>query len=75
MKLLRIDCTPNLLSEHDSLPLSDMAKNMVMEEVKNKKIKQFQLGYMSYPGLNQNQEFKDQVEISTALKFDKNISP
>ena len=35
---------------------------MVVELVKNEKIAQFHVGYMSYPDLHQNKEFKDQVE-------------
>ena len=35
---------------------------MVMYIVKNEKIAQLKVGYMSYPILNQNKGFKDQVE-------------
>ena len=45
-----------------------------MEKVKKKKIPRFQVGYISYPGLNQNKVFKDQVEGNMGLTFDKKTS-
>ena len=47
-----------------------MYKKMVVYVVKNRNIDYFQVGYMSYPGLNQNKAFKDQVE-NMSMKFDK----
>ena len=51
-----------ILSAHDSQPLRNMDKRMVMGVVKNEMIAQFQGGYISYPCLNQDKEFKYQVE-------------
>ena len=62
MELLRIYSTSNLFSVHHRLRLWHIYKKMVVELVKNEKIAQFHVGYMSYPDLHQNKEFKDQVE-------------
>ena len=35
-------------------------------------MEQFQVVYVSYPKLNQNKMFKDQVEIIMSSTFDKN---
>ena len=51
----------NLLSEHHRLSLRHMDKEMVVHIFKDGKILQLTVGYMSYPGLNQNKTFKDQV--------------
>ena len=51
-----------LLSENYSVPPRNIAKKIVMGKVKNKKISQFQVGYMSFPVLDQNKAFKDKVE-------------
>ena len=61
----------NVLSAHDCIKIWNMSKNMAMEIVKNRKISQLQVGYMSYPDLNQNKVFKDQVERSISLTFEK----
>ena len=59
-----------LLSSPDCLPLQNVPKEQVMEAVKNKIIGQFQVGYICYIDLNQNEAFKDHVERNTisALK-------
>ena len=44
----------NLLTAHDRLPLRHTAKNMVVDEVNNKTIAQFQVGFMSYTVFNTN---------------------
>ena len=44
---------------------------IMIDKVKNTMISQFQVGYMSFPGLNQNMDLKDQVEINMGLSFDK----
>ena len=51
----------NLLSAYHCLPLRLMDNKMVVEVVKNRKHLHFQVGYMFYPGLNQNKVFKYQV--------------
>ena len=51
----------NLLDIHHCLSLQHMARKMVVDVFKSKKFSQFQLVYMSYPNLNQNKVFKDQV--------------
>ena len=48
---------------------------MVMYASKNDMIENFQVVYMSYPGLNNNKAFKDRVEIIMSSTFDKKISP
>ena len=45
-----------------------MAKNIVINAGRKGQYTQFKVGYMSYPGLNQNKAFKEQVET-----FDKII--
>ena len=52
----------NLLSTHDCLPLRHMDKDMVMKKVNNNTIEEFQVGYMSYTGLNHNMGFIDCVK-------------
>ena len=49
----------------------NMSKKKVMNLVKNKAIEQYQVGYMYYPGSNQNNAFKYHVGRSMRLKFDK----
>ena len=61
-----------MLSAHDHLPLQHMSENMVIEKFKKYQIAKFQVGYMSYPGLNHNKAFKDQF-FKTILKFDKKM--
>ena len=49
-----------------------MSKNMAMDEVRNKQIARFQLGYTSYTGLNNNKLFKNLFKSNMGLSFDKN---
>ena len=48
---------------------------MVMDVVNNDMIAKFQVGYLSYPRLNQNKAFKYQVERSMISKFCKKKIP
>ena len=48
-----------------------MANQTAMEKSNNKKIAQFQVGYIPYACSNHNKAFTDQVEINTGLTFDK----
>ena len=51
-----------MLSAHDHLQLQHMSKDIAIYKATNYQISQFQVGYMSYPILNQNKAFKDQVK-------------
>ena len=57
----------NLLSSHDSLRFKTINKKTVAEKINNE---QFQVGYMFYPGLNNNKAFKYQ-EKNISLTLDK----
>ena len=58
MDLLQIYSTSKP-STHHRLLLWHMANNRVPEAYNNKKTAQFQVGHMSYPGLNKHMAFKD----------------
>ena len=62
MKLLCINSLQKLLSAQGRLPLWHMDNRMAMYIFKNKKIAQFQIGYISYLDLNHNKAFKDKIK-------------
>ena len=54
-----------LLIEIYCITLHQMANQTAMEKSNNKKIAQFQVGYIPYACSNHNKAFTDQVEINT----------
>ena len=59
----------NLLSSHHHLHRRHMSKNLVVNLFQKENTLQSQLGYISYPELNENNLFKDKVEKELGLLF------